>query len=209
MHPLYTELPSPVDFLPEKEIYVDDIILETTKKLGFTLAHASRWIRSERIIYKDKNTDDIKSWEYTERKNSDGVVVIWAITREKTMIILDQFRIPVRRWVIENPAGLIDEGETPEDAAVRELEEEIGYTPWELTYLGQSPSSGWLTSEIPHLYLATDCIKIPGWHRREASEWIRQFEVPVWEVWNLLDWLEPTRLIDPKLWRMVSVLWKK
>lgn len=44
----------------------------------------------------------------------------------KTLVI-SQFRPPLNCWSIEFPAGLIDEGETPEEAAKRELEEETGF----------------------------------------------------------------------------------
>jgi ADP-ribose pyrophosphatase len=44
-----------------------------------------------------------------------------------TMIIV-QYRPPVEAFCVEFPAGLIDEGESPEEAAVRELREETGYS---------------------------------------------------------------------------------
>lgn len=43
------------------------------------------------------------------------------------MLLQKQFRPPLGQVVIEVPAGLVDEGETPEEAAVRELREETGY----------------------------------------------------------------------------------
>lgn len=43
------------------------------------------------------------------------------------LLLQKQYRPPVDKVVIEVPAGLIDEGETPEECAVRELKEETGY----------------------------------------------------------------------------------
>lgn len=74
-------------------------------------------------------------WEAAARKtrSKGGVdaVAIAPILRHpnkppQTMIIL-QYRPPVEAYCVEFPAGLIDEGETPEQAAVRELKEETGY----------------------------------------------------------------------------------
>ncbi|OCB85170.1 hypothetical protein A7U60_g7796 [Sanghuangporus baumii] len=42
-------------------------------------------------------------------------------------VIIEQFRPPIGKYVVELPAGLIDEGETPEQTAIRELEEETGF----------------------------------------------------------------------------------
>ena len=43
-------------------------------------------------------------------------------------MIIVQYRPPVEAFCVEFPAGLIDEGESPEEAAVRELREETGYS---------------------------------------------------------------------------------
>lgn len=76
-------------------------------------------------------------WEYAERKTrgSSGIdaVVVLAMIRSKTnafplsTVVIEQYRPPIDRSIIELPAGLIDEGETAEAAAIRELEEETGF----------------------------------------------------------------------------------
>ncbi|KAF9002000.1 NUDIX hydrolase domain-like protein [Cyathus striatus] len=88
--------------------------------------------RSFLMLYKFK-----RFWECAERKTrkSTGVdaVAIFAVLRSKTdsfplsTVVIEQYRPPIDKFIIELPAGLIDEGETAEEAAVRELEEETGY----------------------------------------------------------------------------------
>ncbi len=56
----------------------------------------------------------------------DGVLMI-VVTKEEKLILVQQFRPAVNQYTLEFPAGQIEEGETPEIAAARELNEETGY----------------------------------------------------------------------------------
>lgn len=70
---------------------------------------------------------------------SNGIVIypIWKRNPEK-IVMIRQYRYPLDTWLYELPAGLIDEGETASEAAVREMQEETGltFTPYE----GGNPS---------------------------------------------------------------------
>ncbi|MCA9400846.1 MAG: NUDIX hydrolase, partial [Candidatus Omnitrophica bacterium] len=71
-------------------------------------------------------------WEYCERTNCTGLVIIIAMTDNHEVIFVEQFRPPVNNKVIEFPAGLVNDkyegvDESLEDAAKRELLEETGF----------------------------------------------------------------------------------
>ncbi|KZS95667.1 hypothetical protein SISNIDRAFT_408508 [Sistotremastrum niveocremeum HHB9708] len=96
----------------------------------------AKWVTLQKIKWQDP-TGKERIWEAAARKTrgSTGVdaVAILAIIRSESnafppsTVIIEQFRPPVGKFVIELPAGLIDPKESPEEAAVRELEEETGY----------------------------------------------------------------------------------
>jgi len=96
----------------------------------------SRWITLKKLKYLDPAGVE-RLWEFAERKTrkSSGVdaVAVLVILRSKTnafpvsTVVIEQYRPPVGKYIIEFPAGLIDEGETAEQAAIRELREETGY----------------------------------------------------------------------------------
>lgn len=97
-------------------------------------ADEAKWTELNKIEWTDQTGKD-RIWEAAARKtrSKGGVdaVAIAPIIRHpskppSTLIIL-QYRPPVEGTCVEFPAGLIDEGETPEQAAIRELKEETGY----------------------------------------------------------------------------------
>ncbi|KAF9070334.1 NUDIX hydrolase domain-like protein [Rhodocollybia butyracea] len=98
--------------------------------------HEAKWITLKKITYTDAEGKE-RLWEVAQRKTrkSSGIdaVAILAILKSKTndfppsIVVVEQYRPPIDKYIVELPAGLIDEGETPEQAAIRELEEETGY----------------------------------------------------------------------------------
>lgn len=88
-------------------------------------------------------------WEYVSRTRGIRAAVILAID-DGDVLLVEQYRVPLKRNCIELPAGLIgddSEGEADEIAAARELEEETGYRPARIETIGEFSSSPGMVSE--------------------------------------------------------------
>jgi ADP-ribose pyrophosphatase len=119
-------------------------------------------------------------WEFAERTRASGGVVILAFTAQDELLLVEQYRAPVRRRVISLPAGLTgDTGATEEAAgsALRELEEETGHRAERVIELGVGPSSPGMTSEIMTFFRAEGVTKIEN-AELDSEEEITPHAVP-------------------------------
>ena len=86
----------------------------------------------------------------------NGSAVIVAVFADETVALVRQYRHAAREYLLELPAGTLDENEEPETGARRELEEEIGVTAAKIEKLTEFfVSPGFLTEKM-HVFLATD-----------------------------------------------------
>jgi len=86
--------------------------------------------------------------EYSIVRHSPSVVIL-PMRDDGTVILIRQYRASVDRELWEVPAGGVNAGETPEEAAVRECEEEIGLVPGKIERIrGLYPAPGFCDEEL-------------------------------------------------------------
>ncbi|HFR3308212.1 TPA: NUDIX hydrolase [Streptococcus suis] len=140
----------------------------------------------------DVVVDDVQLSDGTMSKRElifhRGAVCILAVTPEGKMILVKQYRKAIERAIYEIPAGKLELGEedTLEDAALRELEEETGYTSDKLTLLADFYSAIGFCNERNRLYLADNLIKVENPRPMDEDEVIELHEVTLEEALNLL-----------------------
>uniref|UniRef100_A0A3Q1G382 ADP-sugar pyrophosphatase n=1 Tax=Acanthochromis polyacanthus TaxID=80966 RepID=A0A3Q1G382_9TELE len=117
---------------------MDGPICQTTEHFIlflFQLIASGKWVKLEKTTYVDP-AGSTRTWETVKRTTrrtntaADGVGVVALLKRtlhKDCVVMVKQFRPPMGCCTLEFPAGLIDEGETAEVAALRELKEETGY----------------------------------------------------------------------------------
>lgn len=119
--------------------------------------------KSKKLAYKGKRlqVEEIEYLNgeqviYREHVKSGEAVAILPITKENEVIMVQEPRTPINKIILALPAGMIESNELPEDAAVRELEEETGYLAGNIKLLREYyPSEGYSNEKLK-IYLATD-----------------------------------------------------
>lgn len=118
------------------------------KRISCEEIASGKFLALQKIRYED-NRGVERVWESVGRKNSAGaVVMICTLKPSGRIILVRQYRPPADSLVLEFPAGLINPGEDPAQAAVRELREETGYKGMIVKIIPDSYSSPGMSSEM-------------------------------------------------------------
>jgi len=129
----------------------------------------------------------------------DSVTMI-PLDQEGIIWFINQYRHPINKYLLELPAGVTEEGESPENSALREIREEIGMAAGSLEEIGGFYLAPGYSTEYMHVFLATGLYPDPL--QCDTDEIIRVEKLPVKEALALA---ETGQLQDSK--SLVALFW--
>ena len=124
-----------------------------------------------------------------------GAVNVIALTEEKELLLVRQYRYPLGVETIETPAGKLEPNEEPIVTAKRELEEETGFTCESLKLLGKYASAPGFTNEVIYQFLASGVTKLDIAVEGDADEFT---ELMIVNKDQALKMIEAGEIIDLK-----------
>ncbi len=143
---------------------------------------ASEMIYDGRILKFKIDKVELPNGETGERElvEHPGGVAVVAVDDEENLILVEQYRKPYERNLLEIPAGKLDKGEDIELCGRRELEEETGYIADKFEYLGECYPSVGYTNEIIRIFLATKLTKTS--QHLDDDEFLNVYKIPIKEM---------------------------
>lgn len=124
-----------------------------------------------------------------------GAVAVIPITKDNKIVLVEQFRKPLEKSLVEIPAGKVEIGEAPEVTARRELEEETGYTTNELSFVTSFYTSPGFADELMHIYITDELEKMDTQPESDEDEFVEVLELTLEEAKELV---EQERIHDAK-----------
>lgn len=124
-----------------------------------------------------------------------GAVAIIPLTCDNKIVFVEQYRKPLEKSLIEIPAGKMELGEEPATTAIRELEEETGYTAKELSLVTSFYTSPGFADELMYIYLAKNIEKLPTPVAGDEDEFVEIMELSLDEA---AQYIKDMRIHDAK-----------
>ena len=148
------------------------------KVIGSDLIHDGK------IVHLYVDTLQLPNGNTTRRETvrHSGAVAIVPLDGDGSVVLVRQYRHAAGRALLEIPAGTLNQGEDPDQCAIRELQEETGYKPGKLQKIGGIFVAPGYSTEFIHLYLATDLTV--SRLAMDVDEFIEVQHVPLPDVLN-------------------------
>jgi ADP-ribose pyrophosphatase len=130
----------------------------------------------------EKSTGETVTREIVEHRDAIAAVVV---DNRGHVVMVRQFRVPTGKDLLEIPAGVMEDGESPEECVRRELQEEIGYLPKKIIRLGGFyPAPGYCT-EFINVFLTTGLEE--SRLVAEDTDEIEVVRIPVEKITGMID----------------------
>nr|WP_256437910.1 NUDIX hydrolase [Aquimarina sp. U1-2] len=141
-------------------------------------------------------------------KGAFAAVLLYEKDTEQ-IILIKQFRYPTIKegsgWLLEIPAGAIEEGENPEQSAIREVEEETGYVINQLEHVFSCFLTPGISSEQMHLYYAEVCQSDQKNEGGGASDEDEDIKICKYPIDTIVSMLESATIEDAK--SIIALQW--
>ncbi len=149
-------------------------MIKPYKLISTKLIHQG-WLNLRKDIVKLPNG---KLQDYTYAEAPDGVVVL-ALNEKNEVLLVEQYRVPLKKVLVELVAGRCDKGEDPKHAAKRELEEETGYQASKVIFLGTVYPTVGQMNFTTHIFFAKE-LKFVG-QKLDDTEFLDNKTMPLEE----------------------------
>lgn len=148
------------------------------KLLSSKYVFDSFWVRIRKDAVELPGGKILNDFYVIERRDFS---VIFGITPENDVVLVRQYKHGVGETMLELPAGFIEDGEPPLDAARREFTEETGYTADEFIPLGELRIGPSNMNHKAHAYLARNAVNTGSQHLDETED-IEALTMPAGEL---------------------------
>jgi ADP-ribose pyrophosphatase len=172
-----------------------------------------QWLNLFAVSYRDPS-DRTRQWQFASRRPApkcvsgdfggpDAVVIAAFHADKQQMVVTREYRIALADFEYGFPAGLVDPGETPQEAAHRELAEETGLRATRLVFAGPPiySSVGMTDESVSMVYV--ECTGAPSAEGNQGSEQIEVLFVGPQQAKRLCE--DPKIKFDAKAWLVLSV----
>ncbi len=152
------------------------------KMLSSRYVYDDRWFKARADSCEFPDGRIIEPYYVVELPDWCNTIVV---TKEERIILVKQYRYPVDQVTYELPGGVIEKGESPIDAARREMEEETGFTSTDISFLMKLAPNPAINNNTAYFFLAKNAVPTLS-QNQDAFEDIDRVSFSKEEIWQLL-----------------------